>query len=159
MDLNIDDHFFAVFFSAFFSAGFLPATGRTFNSLPSYISWWGYPLAQHHDLEPLEVGELSPASSVGDGLAGGTLRPLLGEALLTDDLADDAAAGSSSDGHLELGELQPPHGDDLALDVLTINEDSVLVDDVDDDGKVAFLLAVVDACDSSHLNELGEGLR
>jgi hypothetical protein len=87
-----------------------------------------------------------------------TSSPLLGNTFLRDYLSDDSGAGASTDGHLELGEAKPLDGDDLSRNIFTIYENSVVVDDVDNDGEATLLPTVVNFGDTAHFDELGEGL-
>lgn len=159
--LNRKDHFLASFFDAFLSAttGFFPAAaGLTLRSFESYINDETYPLSKDHDLEALEVVEGGSAGPAGIDLAEMAIGPLLGEALLGDDLANCAGTGTPADGDGEAGELEAPDGEDLALDVLAVDKDAVVIDDVDDDCEVAFLGTVVDADDATDFDELSEWL-
>ena len=62
-----------------------------------------------------------------------------------------------SDGvNVELGEVDSSDGNNLSDNVISIDEDSLLVDDVDDDTNFALVLTVIDVDDSADLNELVE---
>ena len=62
-----------------------------------------------------------------------------------------------SDGvDVELGEVDSSDGNNLSDNVISIDEDSLLVDDVDDDTNFALVLTVIDVDDSADLNELVE---
>ena len=62
-----------------------------------------------------------------------------------------------SDGiNVELGEIDSSDWNNLSDNVISIDEDSLLVDDVDDDTNFALVLTVIDVDDSADLNELVE---
>jgi len=62
-----------------------------------------------------------------------------------------------SDGvNVELGEVDSSDWNNLSDNVISVDEDSLLVDDVDDDTNLALVLTVVDVDDSADLNELVE---
>ena len=62
-----------------------------------------------------------------------------------------------SDGiNVELGEIDSSDWNNLSDNVISIDEDSLLVDDVNDDTNLALVLTVVDVDDSADLNELVE---
>jgi len=62
-----------------------------------------------------------------------------------------------SDGvDVELGEVDSSDGNNLSDNVVTIDKDSLLVDDVNDDTNLALVFTVVNVDDSADLNELVE---
>jgi len=62
-----------------------------------------------------------------------------------------------SDGvDVELGEVDSSDGNNLSDDVITVDEDSLLVDNVNDDTNLALVFTVIDVDDSADLNELVE---
>jgi hypothetical protein len=50
--------------------------------------------------------------------------------------------------------LESADGDDLSLDVLSVDEDALVVEDVDDGGELALEGTVVDPGDATDLHEL-----
>jgi hypothetical protein len=50
-------------------------------------------------------------------------------------------------------ELESSDRDDLSIDILPIDKDSVGIHDIDDGDKSSFERTVVDPCDSTYFNE------
>ena len=109
------------------------------------------PEGQH--LEPLEVGQLLPTGLAGVALADRALVESLLHVFFGDDFSELSSAGSTSDLKNLLGELEPPDGDGLAGDAFSVDEDALVSDDIHDGGELAFEGAVVDAGDSTDLDE------
>ena len=62
-----------------------------------------------------------------------------------------------SDGvNVELGEVDSSDWNNLSDNVISVDEDSLLVDDVNDDTNLALVFTVIDVDDSADLNELVE---
>lgn len=61
-------------------------------------------------------------------------------------------------GDVELGEVDSSDGDNLSDNVVAVDEDSVLVDDVDDNSEFALVFTVVNVDNSTNLNEFIEHL-
>lgn len=73
-------------------------------------------------------------------------------------LQDDGSLVEVNVVNVELGEVNSSDGDNLSSDVFTINEDSVLVDDVNDNSEFTLISTVVNVNNSTNLNELVENL-
>jgi len=71
-------------------------------------------------------------------------------------LEEDGSLVDSDGVNVELGEVDSSDGNNLSDNVISIDEDSLLVDDVDDDTNFALVLTVIDVDDSADLNELVE---
>jgi hypothetical protein len=114
--------------------------------------------SEDEDLVSLEISEvLSPLLS-GEGLSDGALCELLGDAFLADGGSQFSGACSTSDlDHLP-GELESADGDDLTLDVLSIDQDALVVEDVHDGGELALEGTVVDPSHAADLDELAVAL-
>lgn len=57
-----------------------------------------------------------------------------------------------------LGQLQSSDGDDLPLDSLTIDKDSLIVEDIDNGSQLALERSVVDPSNAADFNEFVIGL-
>jgi hypothetical protein len=57
-----------------------------------------------------------------------------------------------------LSELESSDGDDLSLDVLSIDQNSLVTENIDDCGKFACFSTEVDSYDATDLNELSVSL-
>ena len=95
---------------------------------------------------------------LGEGFADGALCELGGNVFLGNGCSNGSSAGSSS--HLDdlLGQLQSPDGNDLPLDALTIDKDSLIVKDIDNGGQLALKRSVVDRSNAADFNEFVIGL-
>ena len=115
----------------------------------------GLLLPGNHDLEPVEVTEVSSDSLGGELLGPAGLGPCLGDSSLLPGGLDAGGAGSAADLAGEVGEGDAAEGDDLAGDsgVASVDQALVAVDHVADGGKLALVLSVVDQADPSDLNE------
>lgn len=90
--------------------------------------------SEHKDFVSLEVGEILSALLSGESLAEWALCEFLGNSFFADDGSNLATAGASADLEDLLGELKSADGDDLALDAFSIDEDSLVVEDINDSG-------------------------
>ena len=89
----------------------------------------------------------------GVGFADGAVSVFLSVFFFLENGLDLVGPGSSLDsGHL-VGELEPPDGDELSLDVFAIDEDSFVVEDVNDGGDFTFLRTVDNSGNTTDLDE------
>lgn len=105
-----------------------------------------------------EVSEILSALLSGKGLSEWALCEFLGNSFFADDSSNLSTTGTSSDLKNLLSELKSADGDDLALDAFSIDEDSLVVEDINDSGQLAFEGTVVNASDAADLNEFGIAL-
>lgn len=73
----------------------------------------------------------------GKRLAEGAALEVLLHTLLSNSLPKFAGSDATANLQDLLGELESADGDDLTADVLTIDEDTFIVDDVDNGGEFA----------------------
>lgn len=113
---------------------------------------------EDEDLVSLEISEaLSPLLS-GKGLSDGALSELLSDALLGNGSSEFSSTGSTSDlDHLP-GELESADGDDLTLDIFSVDQDTLVAEDVHDGGELALEGTVVDPSHAADLDELAVAL-
>ena len=90
--------------------------------------------SEDEDFVSLEVGEILSALLSSESLAEWALCEFLGNSFFADDGSNLASAGASADLEDLLGELKSADGDDLALDAFSIDEDSLVVEDINDSG-------------------------
>lgn len=109
--------------------------------------------SEGEDLESFKVGEFLSTGLTGVCLADGAFIEGFLDIFLGNDFAEFSTSDSSSDFQDLLGELEPSDGDSLARNSFTIDEDSLVGDDVDDGGELALLRSVVDSGDSSYFDE------
>jgi len=69
-------------------------------------------------------------------------------------LLDFAGSGTPTDADALLGELKSSDGDDLPLDILSVNEDSLKAHHIDDSDQFALERSVVDSGYSADFDEL-----
>ena len=108
---------------------------------------------QHQDFVSLEIGEGLSAGLSGEGLAQRALGECLGNLLFFDDSFDFATLGSSEDLHGLFGELESLDGDDLPLNVFTVDQDSLVADDMDNGGELALAGTECDSGDATNLDK------
>jgi hypothetical protein len=115
-------------------------------------------LAGNHSLEAVKVVHVGAGSASSGGLGGGRGGPLGGQIELLASLLDLGGARSTLDGDDELGESNALEVQDLALDTVegSIDDDTVAIDDLDDDGDGALLLTLVELNDATNLNKTSE---
>lgn len=75
-----------------------------------------------------------------------------------DDSSNLSASGSSSNLEDLLGELKSSDGDDLSLDIRSVNKDSLVVENINNSCEFALERSVVDSCDAADFDELGISL-
>lgn len=114
--------------------------------------------SEDKDLVSLEISQTLSPLLLGKGLSKRTLSELLSNTLLGDNGSELASASSTTDLDDLLGELESADRDDLALDVLAINEHTLVVDDVDNSGELALQGTVVDTSHPTDLDELAVAL-
>lgn len=113
---------------------------------------------EDEDLVSLEISEvLSPLLS-GKGLSDGALGELLSHSLLGNGSSQFSSAGATSDLDHLAGELESADGDDLTLDILAVDQDTLVVEDVHDGGELALEGTVVDPSHAADLDELAVAL-
>ena len=117
-------------------------------------------LASDHNLESVEIVEGGPLLLGGKLLGPAGRLPLGLDLGVGPGLLDGLGAGVAGDLDGEVGEGDAAVGDDLAADAGdvfgSVDEALVLVDDVDDGGKLAGLGSVVDEDNASNLDVSGE---
>jgi hypothetical protein len=120
-----------------------------------------YSLLGKESLEAPEVGKVVLGLSVGMllGPCGGS--PLLNDTSLGDGLGDGLLSGINGNRDSEVGE-----GNTAKVDHLTgnagggsVDEDSVLIEDVDDHSDLAIVSSILNEDNSSDLNETLEKLK
>ena len=109
------------------------------------------PQSQH--LKPLKIIQLLPSRLLRITLPNGAIIELLLHIFLLDNLGQFARTHSSSNLQHLPRELQPTNGDGLASDAFSIDEDTLVGDDIDDGGEFAFQGAVVYSGHSADLHE------
>jgi hypothetical protein len=109
--------------------------------------------SEDKDFVSLEVGEVLSSLLLSEGLAEVAGSELLGDALLGDDGSEFAGSSSSADLDDLAGELKSADGDDLSLDAFSVNQHSLVVDDVDNGSELAFERTVVNSSDTSDFDE------
>ncbi len=119
-----------------------------------FLDGEGSSLSVEHDLEALEVSEVSTSSSLGQLLHEGGLLPFLGEVSSLGGLDEGASAGTTSDLDNSLGKRQSLEGQDSSGEVLTVDEHAVHVGDVHNSHLSAVVLSKVNECNSAWFHEV-----
>lgn len=109
--------------------------------------------SQTQNFESLEIVELF-SSGLSDvrGSQGALIEVLL-DILLGESFSELSVSDSSADWQHLLGELKSGDRDDLSLDTFSINQNSLVIDDVDDGGQLSFKRAVINSSDSADLDK------
>lgn len=113
-------------------------------------------LLQDHDLEAVEVGQSTAELAGGDLLSPGRLGPLVGNTGLLPELGDNTSAGTTGQlGNDDGSEGDVSKSDGLAGDtgLRAVNEDALVVNNLDDSGKLASLGTVVDDNNTANFNK------
>lgn len=113
----------------------------------------GSSLSVAHDLEALKIGEVGTGLSNGELLCDGGLGPLLRELEFLGGGQHGASACSTLEWKDELGQGESPGWVEDSWEVFSVNEDTVLISDIDNDNKLAIIFAVVNERDSTGLHE------
>ena len=108
---------------------------------------------EYEDFVSLEIGEVLSPLLLGEGLSEGALCEFFGDSLLGDDGSKLASAGAPADLEHLAGELQSADGDDLALDVLAVDEHSLVVENVHDGGQFALQRTVGNPSNTANFHE------
>ena len=111
-------------------------------------------LAVNHNLEALVVGEVGTGVLKSQLLGERHGIPLGSETLLLDGLAKGSSAGTALNVELQLGERESAHGHHHSGEVLSVNEDAVLVGNVDDGDLLAVVCSVVNERNSACFNKV-----
>ena len=112
-----------------------------------------------HDLEALEVGEICTFLSLGELLSDGHGGPLFSEFGFGDGLFEGSSAGSTLNGDLQLGQGQSLQWHNHSGEILTVDEDAVLVSDVDDSDHLTVVISEVNESDSACFHEVFVSLK
>ena len=107
-----------------------------------------------HDLEALEVGELRTFLSLGELLGDGHGGPLFGESGLSGGLLEGSSAATTLNGDLQLGQGQSLQWHNHSGEVLTVDEDAVLVSDIDDSDHLTVVISEVNESNSAGFHEV-----
>ena len=113
---------------------------------------------QNEHFVSLEIGQVLSALLPGKGFSDGAVGVFLGDAFLGDGGSDLSGPGSAADLEELACELESADGDDLPLDIFSVDEDALVVEDVDDGGELALEGTVVDPGHAAHLDELAVAL-
>lgn len=89
----------------------------------------------------------------GIGFAQSTFIVGFLDILFSEGCSEFSRSDSSADFEDLLGELKSSNGDNLSLDSFSINQDSLVVEDVYDGGKLSFEGTVVNSSNSADLNK------
>ena len=89
----------------------------------------------------------------GEWSAQRTLVEFFGNILFGDDLSEFSTPDSSSDFEDLSRKLKSSDGDDLSLDIGSINKNSFVINDIDDGGKFSFKRTEVDSGNSTNFYE------
>ena len=109
-----------------------------------------------NSLESFEVVQASSLGSQSDLLSSAGLFPLALKVELFDSSTESASSGGSDDGDLESGEGESLDWDDLSFNTVNgvFNEDSVFVEDIEDDNELSSDGTEVDEGDSADFDEV-----
>ena len=94
----------------------------------------------------------------GVGLAQTALSELLADILFFENGFDFACFSASENLDQVSSELESSNGDDLSADTLSVDQDSLVAENVDDSGEVAGLGTEGDSSDATDLNKFGVAL-
>ena len=107
-----------------------------------------------HDLEALKVGELRTFLSLSELLSDGHGGPLIGESGLAGGFFKGSSAATTLNGNLQLGQGQSLQWHNHSGEVLTVDEDAVLVSDVDDSDLLTVVISEVNESNSACFHEV-----
>lgn len=118
-------------------------------------------LAGNHSLEAVEVTHVGTSRLGGGGLGGGRSGPLSSQIEFGGSLGDLRGAGTTLNGDNELSKSQALKVDNLAGDSMegTINDHTVGIDDLDNNGDLTLLLALVELSNAANLDKTSEERR
>ena len=111
-------------------------------------------LSVDHDLEALEIGEVCAGGSLSELLGNGGSGPLGGEAFLLGSLDQSAGTAATLNVKLHSGERKSLKWHDHSWEVLSVDEDAVLVSNVDDSDLLSVVLSIVYESNSAGFHEV-----
>lgn len=108
----------------------------------------------------IKVGKVATDSSLSDLLTSSSSLELGNDPGGLHDLADGLGASTAGAVNNKLGQVGALNRDDLTSDARggTVDENTIVIDDIDDDGKLILVLSVVYQDDAANLDKLGEHL-
>ena len=94
----------------------------------------------------------------GIGFSQTALGELLGNTFFFKDWFDFACFGSSENLDEVSSELESSDGDDLSANTFSINQNSFVIENIDNSGKFACISSVINSDDATDFYELGVSL-
>ena len=127
----------------------LSTTGAVFHGVASLSSG-------NHDLEALEIGELSASSVLSHLDIGGVGSPLVSETFSLGSFSESAGSGSSFDVKFNASQIESLERVNNSWELLVgmIDENTNGIEDIDDHDHFAVVFAVIDVTNSTWFNEI-----
>ena len=135
------------------------ATLATFATLGHVLDGLGAGTLVHHSGEALVIGEVLTSGEAGHLLGGSGRIPFVLHVSGLPCLLDGASAGATVDGKCELGQSEAAERVDDTGEVHTVNENSSVVHEVNNDAQLAVVGAIVNVGHAASLNVSSEHLK
>lgn len=114
--------------------------------------------SQNQNFVSFEISKILSGLLSSESFSQWALGEFFSNILFRDDSSNLSASGSSSNLEDLLGELKSSDGDDLSLDLRSVNKDSLVVENINNSCEFALERSVVDSCDATDFDELGISL-